>query len=154
MEGSVRTNATGFPGRFRVWDADIKKFYKGADILREPNNPKTLFVAPLPFAQISWSTGLFDKNGKEIFEGDVLRHGHYLLEPCIVFWEQGLVGFKLSSVGGIRGQEHLLDLSGPNDLGYILWDVIGNIYEMQFEDLNLNRAIEQWKEENKGTEKD
>ena len=126
--------------KFRAWDKKEKKMYyvdeliwfnDGRDLTRvvcgcEVRNYRYLQMPD--DVELMQFTGLHDKNGKEIYEGDILKEGQYTLEPMIVFWDRGLCSFELKTKDE-NTFEHLLDLLGENDLGYILWEVIGNIYE-------------------------
>ena len=102
--------------RFRAWDANEKSFvYFGCvgGILAECDEPYIHNYIHL--GAIMQYTGLKDKNGKEIYEGDIL---HYYFNTdvewkTIVEWQYHIAGFFMSD--GDFHEEHR--------------EVIGNIYE-------------------------
>lgn len=125
--------------KFRVWDSILKKMYKhhsnlwvnleyglynvwggGGEFLTsiDPNAEKEILF-------LMQYTNFKDKNGKEIYEGDILMgsdsEGISGIIPDIVFWEN------------TRGQWMLRNSENPDDT---LWEIIkdgveiiGNIYQ-------------------------
>ena len=63
-------------------------------------------------------TGLTDKNGKKIFEGDILREESYLF---VVVWVQAWAKFRLQNIG--RCIQH------PEWNRGIQMEIVGNIHD-------------------------
>lgn len=66
-------------------------------------------------------TGAVDKNGLEIYEGDIITHSHDGMTGVVV-WNSAGYGF---SIEDLKGEEFIADL---NDYDWQP-EVIGNIYE-------------------------
>lgn len=80
----------------------------------------------LPAWELMQFTGLTDKNGKEIYEGDIVTHNIYTKasgrteksEPNAVYWNEETCGFETNKEGSYRA-----------GMFYEEYEVIGNIYE-------------------------
>lgn len=71
------------------------------------------------------STGLFDRNGKEIFEGDILD---YRGRKALVRWHGSYASFIYRFVDELQNRNTEWK---PLYLAYMKCEIIGNIYENQ-----------------------
>ncbi len=107
--------------KFRAWDSEqkdmLKPFTLEQAIMRNPAPS----VAELKFMQF---TGLLDKNGKEIYEGDILFCGGFRDSV-----EIGLAtGKATDSAYGVIWSDSKNLVTKP-DLVDERFEIIGNIYE-------------------------
>jgi uncharacterized phage protein (TIGR01671 family) len=112
--------------KFRLWD-DICKIMLGWEFAR--SFQLSILDNPIRFDNLTQHTyismqftGLYDKNGTEIYEGDILKHD--LWGSSEVIWEHGM--FRGKSVKDKLGGEHDITLA---DHQLKRCKVIGNIYE-------------------------
>lgn len=106
--------------KFRAWE-EVEMVYEGGTSLNYTHSWSLLREYEILMQYI----GLKDKNGKEIYEGDILKSSTKLADYFEVYYSDG--GFKY------RNKSKFIDLSfaGHNHLGKILsiLEVVGNIYE-------------------------
>lgn len=126
--------------KFRAWDSANKEMFKDTFSITESGQvvvveqedvmcpPDYIFVDHLVIMQ---STGLKDKNGKEIFDGDIVRTTRFLGRADEI---GGFYEYEKDYVGVVK----VLEGSWVIDTGIVavrLWseidesEVLGNIYE-------------------------
>lgn len=117
--------------KFRFWSIDNKQMLSSDQInsnhayryLTNKNDQRS-YIIPMQF------TGLHDKNGKEIYEGDIVGSG-----TGEILWCDLECMFKVKWHGEvfkrIRGQNDKYTLNGEPLFmnAHITWEIIGNIYE-------------------------
>lgn len=118
--------------KFRAWDSAKKEMFKDTFAITESGQvvvveqedvmspPDYVFVNHLVIMQ---STGLKDKNGKEIFEGDIVD---YKGREAVIKWHGSYASFIYRFVDGL--QERVSEWE-PLFLACYHFEVIGNIYE-------------------------
>lgn len=112
--------------KFRAWDKETKTMNGMAEIYRNRNQEIELHPRDENIILMQ-STGLFDKNNKEIFEGDIVQFedcyevsDFLYINTGIIEWCQG--GFHVTN----RDSVLMEDLFDGDSLDVT---IIGNIYE-------------------------
>lgn len=124
--------------KFRIWDVENKEMLKVQELDFEPTfYGGRIAIRPDQYNDyfdtedmiLMQYTGLHDKNGKEIYEGDIVRCKKYIggnfVDYCI---EKGFVEFKDGEFGLHRKQGYYQSLKKFLEYDYEL-EVIGNIYD-------------------------
>lgn len=105
--------------KFRAWNTQLKRIY-GWNYLMCGYGLKALFREPeLHALELMQYTGLKDKNGKEIYEGDVAKDGKMLLKCG---WNKCQHRWSWYKIKNDNIWCHLGE-------GFCQSEVIGNIYE-------------------------
>lgn len=117
---------------FRAWDTKKNEMFKDTFAINESGEvvvveQSSVFVSPdyvfIDNLVIMQSTGLKDKNGKEIFEGDVVD---YKGRKAIVSWNGSYASFIYRFVDELNKRKSEWS---PLYLSYYHFEVVGNKFE-------------------------
>lgn len=121
--------------KYRAWDKANKKLcdvktwseFNGGEVTIKRDGENASYVVSLDDIVIMQSTGLFDKNGTEIFEGDIVKSCGYDSDQGRIYKTTdftGVIVYRKNSFCLQFGD--FLDSWWANDEEV---EVIGNIYE-------------------------
>ena len=65
------------PIKYRVWDHILSEWIKSDQLVLRPNGSITDGSILIDSKYIQFNTSLNDKNGKEIYEGDIIKEHHF-----------------------------------------------------------------------------
>ena len=107
--------------KFRAWDKLDKEFVSNIDCLLDISVTERVFVLDDENGElvIEQYTGLKDKNGKEIYEGDIVEYDWYITSNKTVYRTKEQVVFD--DMGARLGNDRIRNCSNV--------EVIGNIHE-------------------------
>ena len=118
---------------FRVWDKKLKLLGNVSYIDFESKHlmyyfdEETELYANFQDVEIMQSTGLFDKNGVEIFEGDIVIDTVGPQIKMVVKWIDDCAAFR--TIGTYEGENFVGYVGHETKFGKNTCQVIGNIYE-------------------------
>jgi uncharacterized phage protein (TIGR01671 family) len=108
--------------KFRVWDSAKRQMVNGRDLYVMGDGEVAIVSRPPGNHAAMQYTGLKDKNGREVYEGDIVR---------FKAWRSKRHGAVKWSGGGCS---YVIEMSPTSNTGFFHdpmrgYEVIGNIYE-------------------------
>lgn len=108
--------------KFRGWDKEHKRWASSAPTLIER------YHITLPNVELMQFTGLLDKQGKEIYEGDIVRYNHATVDGGFPINRVGYFEYEVSKY---HSRVHIVGIGEKELSDYMFFpncEVIGNIY--------------------------
>lgn len=117
--------------KFRVWDNENKFYLEPGSLLYDRTGKISGWYSKYIYT-VEQCTGVKDKNGKQIFEGDVLKVPAFFggFVNMRVFWNDSTCRWDLG-YSGKRSTEKDMTVLVP-ELGNAS-EIIGNIHDMEIE---------------------
>ena len=117
--------------KFRVWDKDYEMLKPAAHIALQKKaviysiDGFAITTKPIKEIILMQSTGLEDKNGTEIYEGDIVQAVAFLKWIGIVKYDTEKAAFMLDGVNDTHTRDNYVYMSQFDDD----FEILGNIYE-------------------------
>ena len=118
--------------KFRAWDKNREEYRTHFDgWSEEVDCLEEVFVCIRDFGYVlEQFTGLHDKNGTPVYEGDIVRLDASTEHPYLVYWDDGFAGW---SIRREIGEHHTEQMIGRHPTA-LSCEVVGNIHEMKSDD--------------------